>query len=217
LSFVKKTVPPPECEEGDIFKARVLDISKEVSQWKNQDGSAREQLKFEVELENGYKTFAWISYYDQPGEKSAFGKLILKLVAMTKQDIASARDAVEVLKRFGWIFVKVKSFREYEDETYPNFSIVTEKLPATQQKIEDSKEETPKISDIEIKDQKLNRLLNQFEDAIKLGLPLNANDWTKSLLVEDRLFLLKNGLVENSKEDKNLYFFTEKAQSFFQK
>jgi hypothetical protein len=220
VSFIKKSAPPPECEEGDVFKARILDISKVTSQWKNDDGSIKEQLKFEIELENGYNALTWMPYYEHPGEKSSFGKLILKLVAATKQDVTNATDAIKALKEFGWIFVKVKSFREYEDETYPNFAVVSDKLPGTQQEIDAEKttETTETLTtNTEGNDQKLKRLLTQFEDAIKFGLPLNMNDWTKTLLVEDRLFLLKNGLVENSKDDKTLYFFTEKAQQFFQK
>jgi hypothetical protein len=213
LSFIRKTTPPPDVEEGDILKAKILDIKKETSKWKNDDGTDKEQLKFDLELENGYKTNAWISYYDHPGDRSAFAKLTLKLCEMTKKDVSNASEATDALKKYGWVFAKVKSFREYEGETYPNFSIVTEKLPAlpaTQQKIE-TKEPEPEIKQFDAK-----QLLSQFKEAIDYGLPLNIKDWTKNLLVGERLFLLKQGFLEKNKEDQELYFFTDKARTLFQ-
>ena len=211
MSFVKKTTPPPDVEEGDILKARILDIKKETSKWKNDDGTDKEQLRFEVELENGYKTSTWISYYEHPAEKSKLGKLVLKLRETTKEDPSNVEEFITAIKRFGHVFVKVKGFREYEDEVFPNFSLVTEKLPTHQMKIEQKPQAKTETKDYDVKG-----LLSRFKDAITFGLPLNVNDWNKSLLVDERLFLLKQGLVENSKEDLDLYFFTEKARVFFQ-
>jgi hypothetical protein len=183
MSLIRKTVAPPQCEKGDIFKANIRDITKEVSPWKNQDGSLKEQLQIQMELENGYRTYAWITYYDEPREESTFGKLTLTLVSVTKRDITTASDAIENLKRYGRIFVRVKGFREYKGTKYPKFEIITDKLPALHQDMNLLEEVEITPDNTGLFNQKTNRLMNQFKDVIKFGLPLNANDWTKNLLV----------------------------------
>jgi hypothetical protein len=132
---VKRTIPPPECEEGDIFTARLTEIKKVVSQWKDDEGNLREQLEISFVLDNGYQGRTWIAYYEQPGDKSALGKLALKLEQTTKNKITNVQEFMTSLKSFGQIYVKVKGFREYENEEFPNFAVVTDKLPPYQEKI----------------------------------------------------------------------------------
>ena len=203
MSFVKKATPPPAVEEGDILKAKILNISKVTSKWKDENGNPREQLKFELELDNGYRFRSWIAYYEHPSDKSKLGKLALKFMELTKQDFATVDEFLDALKKFGHIYVSCTGFREYEEELYPNFTIVTTKLPPLQQNLT---ENTPRRCESK-------QLLAKFSEALRFGLPLNQEDWNKSLSVEERIFLLKQGFVE---EKDGLYFFTEKARALFQ-
>ena len=203
MSFVKKATPPPAVEEGDILKAKILNISKVTSRWKDENGNPREQLKFELELENGYRFRSWIAYYEHPSDKSKLGKLALKFMDLTKQDFTTVDEFLDALKKFGHIYVSCTGFREYEEELYPNFAIVTTKLPPLQQNLT---ENTPRRCESK-------QLLAKFSEALRFGLPLNQEDWNKSLSVEERIFLLKQGFVE---EKDGLYFFTEKARALFQ-
>jgi len=210
LSFVKKATPPPAVEEGDMLKAKIVDIKKVTSQWKDEEGNLREQLEFELELENGYKVKSWMAYYEQPSEKSKLGKLVLKLAEATKKDIKNIQEFLSLLKSFSWIFIRVKGFREYEEELYPNFAIVTEKIP-TVEKVETKTKETtlePQIKEFDPK-----QVLGRFEDAVKLGLPLNQDDFNRNLLVEERVFLFKHGYIEKRLD---LYYPTAKASNLFQ-
>jgi len=206
LSFVKKSTPPPDIEEGDVLKAKISQITKVTSQWKDDSGNPKEQLQIDFELENGYKARSWIAYYENPGDKSALGKLALKMEGVSKKQFSNVNDFLDSLKRFGYIYVKVKSFREYEDETYPNFSVVTEKLPLSQSKLDDSQNKSIEPQP----DAK--HMLHRFEEVIHFGLPLNEQDWNKNLLVQERLTLLKEGYVEAK---DGLYHFTEKARVLF--
>ena len=210
MSIVKKATPPPAVEEGDMLKAKIVDIKKVTSQWKDEEGNLREQLEFELELENGYKVKSWMAFYEQPSEKSKLGKLVLKLAEATKKDIKSIQEFLSLLKSFGWIFIRVKGFREYEEELYPNFAIVTEKIP-TVEKVETKAKETtlePQVKEFDPK-----QVLGRFEDAVKLGLPLNQDDFNKNLLVEERVFLFKHGYIEKRLD---LYYPTVKALNLFQ-
>lgn len=108
-------------------------------------------------------------------------------------------------KGHGQVFVQVKSFRHYEDESFPNFAIVTDKLPGLQEKLSSDRDEE--------KVKNLKPVLEPFADAITRGLPLNQQDWNKSLQVSDRLALFKQGFVT---EKEGLYYFTDKAKDLFQ-
>ena len=107
MSFVKKATPPPAVEEGDILKAKIINISKVTSKWKDENGKPREQLKFELELDNGYRFRSWIAYYEHPSDKSKLGKLALKFMELTKQDFATVDEFLDALKRFGHIYVSL--------------------------------------------------------------------------------------------------------------
>lgn len=210
MSFVEKAVPPLDVEEGTILKAKIINIKKVTSKWKDDAGNLKEQLQFNLEFENGYKCRSWLSFYERPSDKSKLGKLALKFTQATKKEFSTVNEFLTALKEFGFIFVKCKGFREYEEELYPNFSILTDKIPVTQQKLK--RAEDAKLGS-QAKYIDARQLLTRFKEAIGYGLPLNQDDWNKSLLVEERLFLLKQGLVEKK---ENFYFFTEKAKTLFQ-
>jgi hypothetical protein len=200
MGFIKETPPPPECEEGNVFKARIVEIKKVTSTWKDEE---REQLQFDCQLDNAYKVRVWAAYYEQPGEKSTLGKLALKLQQATKHEFSNIDEFIAALKTFGSLFLRVKGFREFEETMYPNFAIVTDKLPSLQEKLSTE----PKKERTEGKNVKV--ILEGFKDIITLGVPLSLNDLTNSVTITDRLTLFKDGLIEK-KED--LYFFTDKAK-----
>lgn len=218
MSFVKPAIEAPDVKEGQISKAKINNISKVTSQWKDSEGNLKQQLEFNLELENGYKFKFWIAFYEQPSTKSKLGKLALKFEEITKKTLSNIDEFLTNLKSFGQVFVKCKGFREYEDEIYPNFTIVTEKLPISQMKVEGQSTQETKLTDaskIETKEFDPKALLGRepFISAIKFGLPLNESDFTKNLLVEERLFLFRQSFVEK-RED--LYHFTSKANALFQ-
>lgn len=201
MGFIKKTTPPPECEEGNVFKARIVKIKKETSIYKDEE---REQLRFDCELvDSAYKTRAWAAYYEQPRDKSTLGKLALKLQQATKHDFDNVNEFIVALKTFGYIFLRVKGFREFEETMYPNFAIVTDKLPGLQEKLSTE----PKKEPSEGKNVKV--ILEGFKDIISLGVPLSLNDLGNSVTVADRLTLFKEGLIE---QKEGLYFFTDKSK-----
>jgi hypothetical protein len=200
--FVRKTIPPPECEEGDTLKARLTEIKKETSKWTDdKTGEPKEQFEINFELENGYKGRTWIAFYEMPGDRSALGKLASTLERMTKREINDIEGFLTEFKAYGKFYVKVKGFRETEGgDEYPNFALVTDKLPGMQEKLTAKTEEkTPDLKPV----------LERFSDAINLGIPLNDNDWNNSLTFNERIALFKQGLAER-KED--MYFFTDKAK-----
>ena len=129
MSFIKKSIPPPKLREGDIVQARILDVIQETSKWEDDNGDPKEQLRFDLELSNGYNARAWIAYYERPSDKSVMGAIALKLSEMTGTDISSADEFIEKIKNHGQVFVKVKGFREYKEETYPKLSIYPDQLP----------------------------------------------------------------------------------------
>jgi hypothetical protein len=210
VSFVKKAAPPPAVQEGDMLKAKIVGIKKVQSQWKNEEGDFREQLEFDLELDNGYKVKAWMAYYEQPSERSKLGKLGLKMLEVTKKDAKTVEEFVDLLRSYGWIYVKCEGFRQFEDELYPNFSVVADRLPPPEIKTETKKEPT---LEQQTKQYDAKQLLAPFEDVIKFGLPFNETDFTRAFLVEQRIFLFKNGFIEKRMD---LYYPTVKAANLFQ-
>lgn len=132
-SFVKRSAPPPDVKEGEILKTRILDIKRVTSQWKNNDGSPKEQLELQLELENGFRAKTWISYCANPSDKSALGRLALAFEQSNKTRFNTMDDFLAALQRFGAVYVKVKSFREYEGRLYPTFSLFSDKIPTPTQ------------------------------------------------------------------------------------
>jgi len=210
MSFVKPATPPPDIEEGQIEKAKIISIKKVASKWKDGEGNEREQLEFDLELENGFKCKSWMAYYEQPSDKSKLGKLALALENKLKIKLENINQFLDALRKYRIVFVRCKSFREYEDEMYPNFSIVSEMLPDTT----NTKTCTPVLKEPEpVFDPKALLGVEPFISAIQLGIPVNKEDVLKHLTPEQRTFLSKNGYIEVFQEQ---LFFTTKAVNLFQ-
>lgn len=209
MTFVEKTLLPSDLKEGSIVKAQILDVSRVTSRFKDNEGNPKEQLRFDLELENGYKFKAWIAFYEHPSDKSKLGKLALKFIEKSGKKPDTVTEFLDALKQFGYVFVKCKGYREYEEEFYPNFSIVTESIPEQQHQEERTQ---PMKFQPATKQYNPKTLLAKFKEAIYFGLPLNQNDWSGNLLVQERIFLLKQGFVEMKRD---LYFFTNKTRALF--
>mgnify|MGYP001133039817 CR=1 FL=1 len=222
MSFVKLAKEPPDVKEGEILKARITNISKGTSKWKDEQGNPKDQLEFDLELEDGYKFKSWMAFYDQPSEKSKMGKLALKLQETTGKELNNAEDFLVALKSLGQVYVKCKNFREYEDIVYPNFTILTEKMPKKQQQAKVIEEQpatsqqplTQNQTSLKEKTREIDakQLLSRFKDAIEMGLPLNEKDFNSNLLVEERIFLFKHAYVERRQD---LFYFTANTQQLF--
>jgi hypothetical protein len=213
VSFIKRATPPPSVREGDVLKARITNVSRVTSKWKDEEGNPREQLQFDLELENGYKFRSWVAYYKQPSDRSKLGKLALKFMELTGQKYNSVGEFLEALDTYGYVYVTCTGFREFEDELYPNFSIVATRLPPLQTKIEPTKPLPAKKETSQQREVTPETLefIQKSKEIIELGLPLNEGDWNETVPVQVRAELLKLGLVEKK---ENLYFFTEGVRSF---
>ena len=215
LPFIEKSPPPPDVEEGDVLKAN-------IETFKREKGEYGEQICFNLSFADGYKTKAWISFYDRPSERSKLGKILIKLHEKTGVAYQNIQQALDGLRKYGVIFVKVSGYREYEDQTFPKFTIVADKLPKKQQQTKVIEEQpvtsqqplTQSKTLLEEKPRKIDakQLLSRFKDAIEMGLPLNEKDFNSNLLVEERIFLFKHGYVVRNQE---LFYFTANAQQLF--
>lgn len=126
LPFIQEAPPAPDIEEGDILKVTIGELERE-------EGQYGEQVRFNFSLKEGFQGRAWISYYEKPSDRSKLGKLLIKLHEKTGVIYKTVDEALEALKDYGEIFVKVKGFREWEGQTWPKFSIVADKLPVKEE------------------------------------------------------------------------------------
>ena len=214
MGFIKKGVPPPAVEEEDILRARIISISKVTSKWKDEQGNPREQLQFDLELEGGYKFRSWIAYYQGPSDRSKLGKLAVNFMDLMKQQHNTVDQFLEALKNYGWIYVRCKGFREFEEEVYPNFGIVVTKIPPLQTKMPIAQSSSPVVASSTQNNLSPETLdfIRQNREIIEMGLPLNETDWNTTVPARIRVELLKGGLIDKR---ETLYFFTKAAESFF--
>jgi len=124
LPFIRESTPPPDIEEGQIIKATIKNLEAPVK------GNYGEQVEFALALTDGFEAKAWISYYEEPSDKSKLGRLLMKLAEVTGKAYQTIPEALEALKEHGVIYVKCSGFREWEDLLLPKFTIVADKIPA---------------------------------------------------------------------------------------
>jgi len=206
MSFVKPATPPPDIKEGETQTAKINSIKIVKSKWKDDEGNEREQLEFDLELENGFKCKSWMAYYEQPSDKSKLGKLALALESRLKTKLENINQFLDALKNYGLIYVRCKGYREYEDEIYPNFNIVSEMIPEKTVKQELAKME-------QTFNAKTLLGVEPFISAIKLGTPISKDDLLKLLTPEQRTYLFKNMYIE---QFVNGIFATTKTVNLFQ-
>ena len=126
--FIKKAIPPPEVKQGQRLPAKIEAIELE-------DGQYGEQWKFDLELENGYKTRAWIKHYDEPSEASSLGILCINLCNTLDIFHDRPHDYLKDLKDYGMVLLECKGHRVHEGKTYPKFKLVPEILPAKREQV----------------------------------------------------------------------------------
>jgi len=139
VSFIKKSVPPPDVKEGEVVLAEILDVQFPVK------GEYKEQVKWQVQFENGYETSVWTAYYEKPSDRSALGQLCITFMNLSDMTFETVSETLEAIKKHGKIYVKCSGFREWNDSLYPKFKVVPTKLPPFQKKINTPAEtDTPK-------------------------------------------------------------------------
>ena len=141
LSFIRKSVPPPDVKEGEILTAKVLDLEYPLK-----GKYDKEQVRFRLGLSNGYECNSWMAYYEEPTDRSALGTLSITFMKLVQGPVDSVKDVLEGLKKHGSVYVKCSGFREYNEQLYPKFKVVADKLPGLQKTIESSKEKPSKLS-----------------------------------------------------------------------
>lgn len=218
MSFLKEEEPAPDVEEGDILRAEIVSMKWPVeSKYKNADGTPRQQIEFNLRLENGFEFKCWLAFYERPSVKSKLGKLCTKLMVITGVEYQSVKEFLDSLNKYGQLFVQVTGYRTFEDEEYPKFSIVSTKLPKKKSVRKPAQTTAPPSIPAVAALQKISvetaEFIQKSQSIIDKGLPLNEKDWNTIVPVQTRLELLQNGLVE---EKEHLYFFTRKVADFFQ-
>lgn len=151
MSFIKKSVPPPEIKQDEVVTAKILSVEYPVeSSYKNADGSPKYQVKFRLELPSGYQCNSWMAYYENPSDRSVLAELSMTYMDAIKGPVDNVKEVLEGLKTHGSIYVKCSGFREYNDFLYPKFKVVANKLPGTTKKTETPKKKTEKLSEADL-------------------------------------------------------------------
>ena len=214
MSFIQKEKPPPDVKEGEVHKARILDIDFPVeSKFKGKEGKPKEQIRFRLQLEGGYEFPSWMTYYERPSERSNLGMLCNTFMALKKTEYHTVKEALDALHSHGHVYVKVSGFRQWQEKRYPKFKIVPNKLPPLQTKIQPTKPSPTKKGTSrppEVSEETLD-FLQKSKEIIEMGIPLNEGDWNSTVPVKVRAELLKHELIEKR---ENLYIFTEDVNSF---
>jgi len=123
MSFIKKSVAPPDIKEGEVLKAKILEMTFP------KEGKYGLQIEWSVELENGYRTRLWTKYYKEPSDLSILGRLCLTYLEATKAVFNSVNEVLEEIRRHGKVNVLCKGFREANGTLYPKFQISASKIP----------------------------------------------------------------------------------------
>lgn len=214
MSFIRKEKPPPDVKEGEVLKAKILDIDFPLeSKFKDKEGKPKLQVRFRLQLEGGYEFPVWMPYYETPSERSSEGILCNTLMALKKTEYNTVKEAFEELRNHGYVYVKVSGFREWNEKLYPKFKIVPNKLPPLQTRIDSTTPshaekgitQPPKVSS-ETMD-----FLEKSKEIIELGIPLNDDDWNSTVPAKVRAELLKHKLIQKK---EGFYFFAENVNSF---
>ena len=137
LDFIREktdqTGSPPNIKEESETTAKIISLEYPVSSdFKNKDGSQKLQVKFNLELDGGYLFPCWISYYTEPVSLSNIAKICQTLADKTGAKPHTVNEALQLLKEHGRIYVKCTGYRTWNDQDYPKFGVVTEKLPDAQ-------------------------------------------------------------------------------------
>lgn len=115
----------PQLTIGQQLEVKIQSIEKVSGQY-------GDQLQIDGALESGWNARAWIKYYAVPAPNQYLGKLCLAIERVTGQTFSSVEQAINALKSYGRIYLKVSGFRTYEGKQYPKFAVFPEFLPGEQ-------------------------------------------------------------------------------------
>lgn len=211
MGIIEKSPPPPPCKEDDILKVKVLKVNVVKSKFDDDEGNPQRQFKWQVQCENGYKSPVWgPRFYERPGERSIMGKMVARLQEALGKEYASANDVLQDVKaKIHHINVKVKSFREFEGDKFPNFGISLSSFPILETT---QAAQTPAQQKSNGFDPKA--LLVPFTNQCKMGLPLTDEDLNK-VPFEYRAKLFNSGYLTHDSESGQSSP-TTKARDLFQ-
>lgn len=124
-SYMKEAVPPPQLEKDTIVEAAIVSITRV-------EGQYGPQIQFDLKLGDGYQARAWVKDYETPSVASKLGQLCILIEREVGQSFQSVDGALRALKSLGKVFLEVTGHRDFNDQPYPKFAIVTSKLPTTE-------------------------------------------------------------------------------------
>ena len=127
-SYMRPETPQgetPQLALGQQLEIKIQSIEKVSGQY-------GDQLQIDGALESGWNARAWIKYYAVPAPNQYLGKLCLAIERVTGQTFSSVEQAVNALKSYGRIYLRVSGFRTYEGKQYPKFAVFADILPGEQ-------------------------------------------------------------------------------------
>jgi hypothetical protein len=131
MGIVRKSVPPPNVSQDDVFEATLNDVRIVDSQFTDDDGTPQQQLRFDFEID-GYPGRSWIRYYERPSDRTYYGQLVLQLQRLFRREYEHTEDVFNDLKNLGRLFVRVSGFHTFNGQRHPKFKVVPSKLPSRQ-------------------------------------------------------------------------------------
>ena len=127
-SYMRPETPQgetPQLALGQQLEIKIQSIEKVSGQY-------GDQLQIDGALDTGWNARAWIKYYAVPAPNQYLGKLCLAIERVTGQTFSSVEQAINALRSYGRIYLRVSGFRTYEDKEYPKFSVFADTLPGEQ-------------------------------------------------------------------------------------
>ena len=115
----------PQLALGQQLEIKIQSIEKVSGQY-------GDQLQIDGALDTGWNARAWIKYYAVPAPNQYLGKLCLAIERVTGQTFSSVEQAINALRSYGRIYLRVSGFRTYEGKEYPKFSVFADTLPGEQ-------------------------------------------------------------------------------------
>lgn len=120
----------PETPQGETPKLTLGEqLETKIQSIEKVSGQYGDQYQIDSALDSGWNARAWIKYYAVPAPNQHLGKLCLAIERVTGQTFSSVEQAVNALKSYGRIYLKVSGFRTFEGKEYPKFAVFPDILP----------------------------------------------------------------------------------------
>lgn len=171
---------PPQFQIGQRVEATINDIIfKPKKSDENPQGSKYgPQYQFELTLKpSGYQRRAWIQYYPVPQPNQYLGQLCLAIERVVGQPFQTLDGAIQALKSYGKIYVKVKGFKQGTQQQpdgtfrmFPTFSVVPDVLPGEQPYQQPPQITPPSAAKLDLSTETLN-WVSSFQHIIGKRIP----------------------------------------------